>query len=93
LSNTAETVKCVIFVNLIYKWRGDCGTHSCDDLNDGVAVCLMKLMLILIVATVTQQNILIITPIWALDRPKCVSSAMRKSPPNCAPYSDSLVTA
>ena len=34
--------------------------HSYDDLNDGVAVCLMELMLmlmlILIVATVTQQN-------------------------------------
>jgi len=53
----------------------------------------MKLMLILIVATGTQQNRLIITPMWALDRPKCVSAAVRKSPPNCAPYSDSLVTA
>ena len=93
MSNTADTIKCVIVVNLIYKWRGDCGTHTCDDLNDGVAVCLMKLMLILIVAAVTQQNILIITPMWALDRPMCVSAAVRKSLPNCAPYSDSLVTA
>jgi hypothetical protein len=69
------------------------GTHSCDGLNDRVAVCLMKLMLILIVAIVTQQNRLIITPIWARDRPKCVGPTVRKSLPNCAPNSDSLVTA
>jgi hypothetical protein len=42
----------------------------------------MKLTLTLIVSTLTQQNRLIIAPIWAPDRPKCVSPTARKGPPN-----------